>query len=96
MKLSKLMMRITLTELLLILTFPLLYYGYAATIATHPEKAVTYQKDGNKLLFTSHNFIIDNSEFEIESESNDYYIIKKNNKSNEFFKLDKSKLKTIK
>lgn len=95
-KLSKMIIRTTLIGMTLLLSFPLIYYGYATTIATHPEKAVTYQKDGNKLLFTSHNFIIDNSEFEIESESNDYYIIKKNNKSNEFFKLNKIELETLK
>ena len=95
LKISKMIIRTTLIGMTLLLSFPFIYYLYAANIAAHPQGAVTYQKDGNKLVFTSHNFIIDNSEFEIESESNDYYIIKKNNKQNEYFKLNKNELETI-
>lgn len=95
LKISKMIIRTTLIGMTLLLSFPFIYYLYAANIAAHPQGAVTYQKDGNKLIFTSHNFIIDNSEFKIESESNDYYVIKKGNKSNEYFKLDKSELNLI-
>jgi hypothetical protein len=96
LKISKMIIRTTLIGMALLLSFPFIYYLYAANIAAHPQGAVTYQKDGNKLIFKSHNFIIDNSEFEIESESNDYYIIRKDNKSNEYFKLDKSELESLK
>lgn len=96
LKISKMIIRTLLIGMALIISFPFIYYGYATTIAAHPEKAITYQKNGNKLIFTSHNFIIDNSEFEIESESNNYYVIKKHDKSNEFFKLDKSELESLK
>ena len=89
-------LRTVLIGMILIASFPFIYYGYAATIAAHPEKAVTYEKNGNKLIFTSHNFIIDDNEFEIESESNDYYIIRKNNKPKEYFRLDKSELESLK
>ena len=95
-KISKMIIRTTLMEMVLLLSIPVVYYLYAAHIASHPQGAVTYQKDGNKLIFTSHNFIIDDSEFEIESETNDYYLIKKGNKSNEYFKLDKSELESLK
>ena len=95
LKISKMIIRTTLIGMTLLLSFPFIYYLYAANIAAHPQGAVTYQKDGNKLIFTSHNFIIDDSEFEIESETNDYYLIKKGNKSNEYFKLDKSELNLI-
>lgn len=95
LKISKMIIRTTLIGMALLLSFPFIYYLYAANIAAQPQGAVTYQKDENKLVFTSHNFIIDNSEFEIESESNDYYIIKKNNKQNEYFKLNKNELETI-
>ena len=95
LKISKMIIRTTLIGMTLLLSFPFIYYLYAANIAAHPQDAVTYQKDGNKLIFTSHNFIIDDSEFEIESETNDYYLIKKGNKSNEYFKLDKSELNLI-
>lgn len=95
-KFSKMIILTTLIGITLLLSFPIIYYGYAATITAHPQGAVTYQKDGNKLVFTSHNFIIDDSEFEIESESNDYYIIRKNNKPKEYFKLDKSELESLK
>jgi hypothetical protein len=95
-KFSKMILRTTLIGMVLLISFPFIYYGYAATIAAHPEKAITYQKDGNKLVFTSHNFIIDDSEFEIESESDDYYIIRKNNKPKEYFRLDKSELESLK
>jgi len=95
LKISKMIIRTTLIGMALLLSFPFIYYLYAANIAAHPQGAVTYQKDGNKLIFTSHNFIIDDSEFEIESETNDYYLIKKGNKSNEYFKLDKSELNLI-
>ena len=96
LKISKMIIRTTLIGMTLLLSFPFIYYIYAANIAAHPHGAVTYQKDGNKLIFTSHNFIIDDSEFEIESETNDYYLIKKGNKSNEYFKLDKSELESLK
>lgn len=96
LKISKMIIRTTLIGMTLLLSFPFIYYLYAANIAAHPQGAVTYQKDGNKLIFTSHNFIIDDSEFEIESETNDYYLIKKGNKSNEYFKLDKSELESLK
>lgn len=96
LKLSKMIIRTTLIGMALLLSFPFIYYLYAANIAAQPQGAVTYQKDGNKLIFTSHNFIIDDSEFEIESETNDYYLIKKGNKSNEYFKLDKSELESLK
>lgn len=96
LKISKMIIRTTLIGMTLLLSFPFIYYIYAANIAAHPQGAVTYQKDGNKLIFTSHNFIIDDSEFEIESETNDYYLIKKGNKSNEYFKLDKSELESLK
>lgn len=96
LKISKMIIRTTLIGMTLLLSFPFIYYLYAANIAAHPQGAVTYQKNGNKLIFTSHNFIIDNSEFEIESETNDYYLIKKGNKSNEYFKLDKSELESLK
>lgn len=95
-KISKMIIRTTLMGMVLLLSIPVVYYLYAAHIASHPQGAVTYQKDGNKLIFTSHNFIIDDSEFEIESETNDYYLIKKGNKSNEYFKLDKSELESLK
>lgn len=95
LKISKMIIRTTLIGMTLLLSFPFIYYLYAANIAAHPQGAITYQKDGNKLIFTSHNFIIDDSEFEIESETNDYYLIKKGNKSNEYFKLDKSELNLI-
>lgn len=95
LKLSKLMLRTLLFGMAFFLSVPVTYYLYAAHIASHPQGTVTYQKDGNKLVFTSHNFIIDDSEFEIESESDDYYIIRKDNKSNEYFKLNKSELKSI-
>lgn len=95
-KISKMIIRTTLMGMTLLLSFPFIYYLYAANIAAHPQGAVTYQKDGKKLIFTSHNFIIDDSEFEIESETNDYYLIKKGNKSNEYFKLDKSELESLK
>ena len=94
-KLSKLILRTLLIGMALLLSFPVIYYLYAAHITSHPQSAVTYQKDGNKLVFTSHNFIIDNSEFEIESESDDYYIIKKHDKPKDYFRLDKSELKSI-
>lgn len=94
-KFSKMILRTTLIGMVLLISFPFIYYGYAATIASNPEKAVTYQKNGNKLIFTSHNFIIDDSEFEIESESDDYYVIKKHDKSDEFFKLNKSELENL-
>ena len=94
-KLSKLILRTLLIGMALLLSFPVIYYLYAAHIASHPQGAVTYQKNGNKLVFTSHNFIIDDSEFEIESESDDYYIIKKHNKSKDYFRLDKSELESI-
>ena len=96
LKISKMIIRTTLIGMTLLLSFPFIYYLYAANIAAHPQGAVTYQKDGNKLIFTSHNFIIDDNEFEIESETNDYYLIKKGNKSNEYFKLDKSELESLK
>lgn len=96
LKLSKLMLRTLLIGMALLLSFPVIYYLYAAHIASHPQGAITYQKNGNKLVFTSHNFIIDDSEFEIESESNDYYVIKKHDESNEFFKLNKSELENLK
>lgn len=96
LKISKMIIRTTLIGMALLLSFPFIYYLYAANIAAQPQGAVTYQKDGNKLIFTSHNFIIDDSEFEIESETNDYYLIKKGNKSNEYFKLDKSELESLK
>lgn len=96
LKISKMIIRTTLIGMTLLLSFPFIYYLYAANTAAHPQGAVTYQKDGNKLIFTSHNFIIDDSEFEIESETNDYYLIKKGNKSNEYFKLDKSELESLK
>lgn len=95
-KFSKMILRTTLIGMVLLISFPFIYYGYAATITANPEKAVTYRKNGNKLIFTSHNFIIDDNEFEIESESDDYYVIKKHDKSNEFFKLDKSELENLK
>ena len=95
-KFSKMILRTTLIGMVLLISFPFIYYGYAATIAAHPEKAITYQKNGNKLIFTSHNFIIDDNEFEIESESDDYYVIKKHEESNEFFKLNKSELESLK
>ena len=95
LKLSKLMLRTLLIGMALLLSFPVIYYLYAAHIASHPQGAVTYQKNGNKLVFTSHNFIIDDSEFEIESESDDYYIIRKHDKPKEYFRLDKSELKSI-
>lgn len=95
-KISKMIIRTTLMGMVLLLSVPVVYYLYAAHIASQPQGAVTYQKDGNKLIFTSHNFIIDDSEFEIESETNDYYLIKKGNKSNEYFKLDKSELESLK
>lgn len=95
-KFSKMILRTILIGMVLLISFPFIYYGYAATIAANPEKAITYQKNGNKLIFTSHNFIIDDNEFEIESESNDYYVIKKYDESNEFFKLDKSELESLK
>lgn len=83
LKLSKLMLRTLLFGIAFFLSVPVTYYLYAAHIASHPKGTVTYQKDGNKLVFTSHNFIIDDSEFEIESESDDYYIIRKTiNKTN--------------
>lgn len=94
-KLSKLILRTLLIGMALILSFPVIYYLYAAHITSHPQSAVTYQKDGNKLVFTSHNFIIDDSEFEIESESDDYYIIKKHDKPKDYFRLDKSELESI-
>ena len=94
-KLSKLILRTLLIGMALLLSFPVIYYLYAAHITSHPQSAVTYQKDGNKLVFTSHNFIIDDSEFEIESESDDYYIIKKHDKPKDYFRLDKSELKSI-
>lgn len=90
------MLRTILVGIALLLSFPFIYYLYAANIASHPQGAVTYQKDGNKLIFTSHNFIIDDSEFEIESESDDYYIIKKHDKPKDYFRLDKSELKSLK
>ena len=96
LKLSKLMLRTLLIGLALLLSFPVIYYLYAAHIASHPQGAVTYQKDGNKLVFKNHNFIIDDSEFEIESESDDYYIIRKNNKPKDYFRLDKSELESLK
>lgn len=96
LKISKMIIRTTLIGMALLLSFPFIYYLYAANIVAQPQGAVTYQKDGNKLIFTSHNFIIDDSEFEIESETNDYYLIKKGNKSNEYFKLDKSELESLK
>lgn len=96
LKLSKLMLRTLLIGMALLLSFPVIYCLYATHIALHPQGTVTYQKDGNKLVFTSHNFIIDDSKFEIESESNDYYIIRKNNKPKEYFKLDKSELESLK
>lgn len=95
-KFSKMIILTTLIGITLLLSFPIIYYGYAATIAAHPEKAVTYKKNGNKLIFTSHNFIINDSEFEIESETDDYYVIKKHDESNEFFKLNKSELESLK
>lgn len=95
LKLSKLMIRTLLIGMTLLLSFPVIYYLYAAHIASHPQGAVTYQKDGNKLVFTSHNFIIDDSEFEIESESDSYYIIRKHDKPKEYFQLDKSELESI-
>lgn len=95
-KLSDMMLRTILVGIALLLSFPFIYYLYAANIASHPQGAVTYQKDGNKLIFTSHNFIIDDSEFEIESESDDYYIIKKHDKPKDYFRLDKSELKSLK
>lgn len=95
-KISKMIIRTTLMGMVLLLSVPVVYYLYAAHIASQPQGAITYQKNGNKLVFTSHNFIIDDSEFEIESESDDYYIIKKGNKSNEYFKLDKSELESLK
>lgn len=95
-KISKMIIRTTLMGMVLLLSVPVVYYLYTAHIASQPQGAITYQKDGNKLVFTSHNFIIDDSEFEIESESDDYYIIKKGNKSNEYFKLDKSELESLK
>lgn len=95
-KISKMIIRTTLMGMVLLLSVPVVYYLYAAHIASQPQGAITYQKDGNKLIFTSHNFIIDDSEFEIESETNDYYLIKKGNKSNEYFKLDKSELESLK
>lgn len=95
-KFSKMILRTTLIGTVLLISFPFIYYGYAATIAAHPEKAITYQKNGNKLIFTNHNFIIDDNEFEIESESDDYYVIKKHDESNEFFKLNKSELESLK
>jgi hypothetical protein len=94
-KLSKLILRTLLIGMALLLSFPVIYYLYAAHIALHPQGAVTYQKDGNKLVFTSHNFIINDSEFEIESESDSYYIIRKHDKPKEYFRLDKSELKSI-
>lgn len=96
LKLSKMMLRTLIIGMALLLSFPVIYYLYAAHITSHPQSAVTYQKDGNKLVFTSHNFIIDDSEFEIESESDDYYIIKKHDKPKDYFRLDKSELKSIK
>lgn len=96
LKLSKLRLRTLLIGMALLLSFPIIYYGYAAAIASHPQGVVTYQKDGNKLVFTSHNFIIDDSEFEIESESDDYYIIRKHDKPKEYFRLDKSELESLK
>ena len=84
-KFSKMILRTTLIGMVLLISF-----------TANPEKAVTYRKNGNKLIFTSHNFIIDDNEFEIESESDDYYVIKKHDKSNEFFKLDKSELENLK
>lgn len=95
-KLSDMMLRTILVGIASLLSFPFIYYLYAANIASHPQGAVTYQKDGNKLIFTSHNFIIDDSEFEIESESDDYYIIKKHDKPKDYFRLDKSELKSLK
>ena len=95
-KFSKMIIRTLLIGMALIISFPFIYYGYAAIIASHPQGAVTYQKDGNKLIFTSHNFIIDDSEFEIESESDDYYIIRKHDKPKEYFRLDKSELESLK
>lgn len=95
LKISEMMLRTILVGMALILSFPFIYYLYAAHIASHPQGAVTYQKDGNKLVFTSHNFIIDDSEFEIESESDDYYIIRKHDKSKDYFRLDKSELESI-
>lgn len=89
-------LRIALIGIAILLGFPVVYYSYAAHIASHPQGAVTYQKDGNKLVFTSHNFIIDDSEFEIESESDDYYIIRKHDKAKEYFRLDKSELEILK
>lgn len=96
LKFSKMVLRIALIGIAIILGFPVVYYSYAAHIAAHPQGSVTYQKDGNKLVFTSHNFIINDSEFEIESESDDYYVIKKHDESNEFFKLNKSELESLK
>ena len=96
LKFSKMVLRIALIGIAIILGFPVVYYSYAAHIAAHPQGAVTYQKDRNKLVFTSHNFIIDDSEFEIESESDDYYIIRKHDESKEYFRLDKSELESLK
>lgn len=96
LKLSKMMLRTLLIGMALLLCCPVVYYLYAANIAAHPQGAINYQKDGNKLIFTSHNFIIDNSEFEIESESNGYYVVKKHDKPKEYFRLDKSELKSLK
>lgn len=96
LKFSKMVLRIALIGITLLLGFPIVYYSYAAHIAAHPQGAVTYQKDGNKLVFTSHNFIINDSEFEIESETDDYYVIKKHDNSKEYFQLDKSELESLK
>lgn len=48
-KLSKMIIRTTLIGMTLLISFPIIYYGYAATIAAHPEKAVTYKKMETKL-----------------------------------------------
>lgn len=96
LKFSKMVLRIALIGIALLLGFPIVYYSYAAHIAAHPQGAVTYQKDGNKLVFTSHNFIINDSEFKIESETDDYYVIKKHDNSKEYFQLDKSELESLK
>lgn len=95
-KFSKMILRTTLIGMVLLLSFPFIYYGYAAIIAAHPQGSITYQKTENKLVFTSHNFIIDDNEFEIESESDDYYIIRKHDKPKEYFRLDKSELESLK
>ena len=96
LKFSKMVLRIALIGIAIILGFPVIYYSYAAHIAAHPQGSVTYYKDGNKLVFTSHNFIINDGEFEIESETDDYYVIKKHDDSKEYFQLDKSELESLK